>query len=107
MFFHEWRHMTKCGTLVSGDFVYLDFSDTTGLAFVGTAATTSCDNGTLVCTVLIINAADAADVFFDHSTPGTNLGMAQRTASTTAPFQSCWCARVCFAALPSMYASCM
>jgi hypothetical protein len=33
------------------DFVYLDFNDTTGLAFVGTSATTSCDGGELVMTV--------------------------------------------------------
>lgn len=41
--------------------------------------------------------------FFDHSTPGTNLGMARRTASTTAPSQSFWCACMCIAALKSVY----
>lgn len=42
--------------------MYLDFSDTTGLAFVGTAATTSCDNGTLVCIELVVNAGVGTDV---------------------------------------------
>jgi hypothetical protein len=37
---------------LAADFIYLDFNDTTGLAFVGTSATTSCDGGELVMTVL-------------------------------------------------------
>ena len=37
------RHVKH--TLPAADFIYVDFNDTTGISFVGDAATTSCDDG--------------------------------------------------------------